>query len=74
MLLTNDPFGTAHGRSPTDGLFDLGDFVLQCGATLRGATLAYQLIQSVWGHQAGNGLNPVDSEHIDQQLKKLLQE
>ncbi len=41
-MLTNDPSGTAHGASPMDGLFDLGDFVLQCGATLRGAGLAYK--------------------------------
>ena len=41
-MLTNDPSGTAHGASPTDGLFDLGDFVLRCGATLRDARLAYK--------------------------------
>jgi homoserine O-acetyltransferase len=34
----------------------------------------YELIRSVWGHQAGNGLNPADSAFIDAQLKRLLAE
>jgi homoserine O-acetyltransferase len=34
----------------------------------------YEVIRSVWGHQAGNGLNAADSEYIDQQLKWLLQQ
>jgi homoserine O-acetyltransferase len=32
----------------------------------------YEVIRSVWGHQAGNGLNPADSAFIDRQLKQLL--
>jgi homoserine O-acetyltransferase len=32
----------------------------------------YEVIRSVWGHQAGNGLNPADSAFIDRQLKWLL--
>jgi homoserine O-acetyltransferase/O-succinyltransferase len=32
----------------------------------------YEVIRSVWGHQAGNGLNAADSAFIDQQLKQLL--
>jgi homoserine O-acetyltransferase len=32
----------------------------------------FRVIPSVWGHQAGNGLNPVDSRFIDQALKSLL--
>ena len=35
-----------------------------------GAT--FRVIPSVWGHQAGNGLNPVDSAFIDEALKGLL--
>jgi homoserine O-acetyltransferase len=35
-----------------------------------GAT--FRVIPSVWGHQAGNGLNPVDSGFIDAALKGLL--
>jgi len=34
----------------------------------------YELIRSVWGHQAGNGLNPEDSAFIDERLKWLLRE
>ena len=32
----------------------------------------FRVIPSVWGHQAGNGLNPVDSRFIDQALQSLL--
>jgi homoserine O-acetyltransferase len=32
----------------------------------------FRVIPSVWGHQAGNGLNPVDSSFIDDALKELL--
>jgi homoserine O-acetyltransferase len=32
----------------------------------------YELIRSVWGHQAGNGLNSADSAFVDRQLKWLL--
>lgn len=32
----------------------------------------YEMIRSVWGHQAGNGLNAADSQFIDQRLKALL--
>jgi homoserine O-acetyltransferase len=32
----------------------------------------FRVIPSVWGHQAGNGLNSVDSAFIDAALKELL--
>jgi homoserine acetyltransferase len=32
----------------------------------------FRVIPSVWGHQAGNGLNPVDSKFIDDSLRELL--
>jgi len=32
----------------------------------------FRVIPSVWGHQAGNGLNAVDSAFIDDALKGLL--
>jgi len=32
----------------------------------------FEVIPSVWGHQAGNGLNPADSGFIDRALKNLL--
>ena len=32
----------------------------------------YRVIPSVWGHQAGNGLNPEDAQFVDAQIKKLL--
>jgi homoserine O-acetyltransferase len=32
----------------------------------------YELIRSVWGHQAGNGLNAADSTFVEQHLKWLL--
>ena len=32
----------------------------------------FRIIPSVWGHQAGNGLNSVDSAYIDAALKDLL--
>ena len=32
----------------------------------------YEVIRSVWGHQAGNGLNPADSAFIDRELRRLL--
>jgi homoserine O-acetyltransferase/O-succinyltransferase len=32
----------------------------------------FEVIRSVWGHQAGNGLNAADSAFIDRQLKWLL--
>ncbi len=32
----------------------------------------YELIRSVWGHQAGNGLNAADSAFVERQLKWLL--
>ena len=34
----------------------------------------FEVIRSVWGHQAGNGLNPADSLFIDRQLKWLLEQ
>ncbi len=34
----------------------------------------FEVIRSVWGHQAGNGLNAADSAFIDQQLKWLLEQ
>jgi ABC-type dipeptide/oligopeptide/nickel transport system permease component len=33
---------------------------------------SFRVIPSVWGHQAGNGLNAVDSAFIDDALKDLL--
>jgi homoserine O-acetyltransferase/O-succinyltransferase len=33
---------------------------------------SFRVIPSIWGHQAGNGLNPVDSGIIDEALKRLL--
>jgi len=33
---------------------------------------SFRVIPSLWGHQAGNGLNPVDSSFIDVHLKRLL--
>ncbi|HTS52565.1 MAG TPA: alpha/beta fold hydrolase [Burkholderiales bacterium] len=33
---------------------------------------SFRVIPSVWGHQAGNGLNPDDSRFIDEALKGLL--
>jgi homoserine O-acetyltransferase len=33
---------------------------------------SFRVIPSVWGHQAGNGLNPTDSSFIDEALKGLL--
>lgn len=41
-MTTNAPAGAVYPTSPTDGSFDLGDYVLQCGATLRDAKLAYK--------------------------------
>jgi homoserine O-acetyltransferase/O-succinyltransferase len=32
----------------------------------------YRVIESVWGHQAGNGLNPEDAQFVDAEIKKLL--
>ena len=32
----------------------------------------YRVIPSVWGHQAGNGLNPEDAQFVDAEIKKLL--
>jgi homoserine O-acetyltransferase len=32
----------------------------------------FRIIPSVWGHQAGNGLNAADSAFIDSELKRLL--
>jgi homoserine O-acetyltransferase len=32
----------------------------------------YRVIPSVWGHQAGNGLNPADSKFVDDSLRELL--
>jgi len=32
----------------------------------------YQVIPSVWGHMAGSGLNAVDAQFVDQQIKALL--
>jgi len=32
----------------------------------------FEVIPSVWGHQAGNGLNATDTRFIDEQLKALL--
>lgn len=32
----------------------------------------YRVIPSVWGHQAGNGLNPPDSKFVDDGLRELL--
>jgi homoserine O-acetyltransferase len=32
----------------------------------------FRVIPSVWGHQAGNGLNPMDSKFIDDRLRELL--
>jgi homoserine O-acetyltransferase len=32
----------------------------------------YRVIPSVWGHQAGNGLNPEDAQFVDTEIKKLL--
>ena len=32
----------------------------------------YRVIPSVWGHQAGNGLNPADDRFVDDEIKKLL--
>jgi homoserine O-acetyltransferase/O-succinyltransferase len=36
------------------------------------AGASFRVIPSVWGHQAGNGLNAVDSTFIDDALKALL--
>ncbi len=32
----------------------------------------YQAIPSVWGHQAGNGLNAADAQFVDAEIRKLL--
>jgi homoserine O-acetyltransferase len=32
----------------------------------------FRVIPSVWGHQAGNGLNPQDAQFVDAEIKKLL--
>jgi homoserine O-acetyltransferase len=32
----------------------------------------FQVIPSLWGHQAGNGLNAADAGFIDDSLKRLL--
>ena len=32
----------------------------------------YRVIPSLWGHQAGNGLNPEDARFVDAEIKKLL--
>ena len=32
----------------------------------------YRVIPSVWGHQAGNGLNPEDAQFVEAEIKKLL--
>jgi homoserine O-acetyltransferase len=32
----------------------------------------FRVIPSVWGHQAGNGLNPADSRFVDDALRELL--
>ncbi len=32
----------------------------------------YRVIPSVWGHQAGNGLNAVDAQFVDDEIKELL--
>jgi homoserine O-acetyltransferase len=32
----------------------------------------YRPIPSIWGHQAGGGLNPVDNKFVDDALKELL--
>lgn len=32
----------------------------------------YRVIESAWGHQAGNGLNPEDAQFVDTEIKKLL--
>ena len=32
----------------------------------------YRVIPSVWGHQAGNGLNPEDARFVDTEIRKLL--
>ena len=32
----------------------------------------YRVIPSVWGHQAGNGLNAADAQFVDAEIKKLL--
>jgi len=32
----------------------------------------FVLIPSVWGHMAGSGLNAVDAQFVDQQIKALL--
>ncbi len=39
---------------------------------LEPGSASFRVIPSVWGHQAGNGLNPADSGFIDEALKGLL--
>ena len=34
----------------------------------------FRVIPSVWGHQAGNGLNAADTQFVDAEIKKLLAE
>jgi homoserine O-acetyltransferase len=41
-MITNGPASGVHSTSPTEGSFDLGDFTLERGATLRGGKLAYK--------------------------------
>jgi len=41
-MTTNGPAGAVHSASPTEGSYDLGDFALERGATLRGGKLAYK--------------------------------
>ncbi|MBC8006812.1 MAG: hypothetical protein H7X76_02055 [Prolixibacteraceae bacterium] len=43
----------------------------QNGAALL-PTRASGVIASVWGHQAGNGLNAADAQFVDAEIKKLL--
>ena len=35
-------------------------------------SVQYRPIPSIWGHQAGGGLNPVDNKFVDDALKELL--
>ncbi len=40
--------------------------------TRRMPNAAFRPIRSIWGHFAGRGLNPEDSQFIDDELKRLL--
>jgi homoserine O-acetyltransferase/O-succinyltransferase len=41
-MITNGSASAVRPTSPTEGSFDLGDFALECGATLRSGKLAYK--------------------------------